>query len=101
MQTDAEVAAIAAGPDEHERLILPHLGPDEGLVYPIADTAERVGIPVSDARKTAARLRAKRLAQHGPLYNEDTGAPHGSGTWWTPLGQIVAQHLKQENDNVR
>lgn len=92
-----DVERIAAGLDDHERLILPHLAPEDGLVYPIAHTAQAVGMAVPQARKAASRLRAKGLAEHGPLYNEDTGAPHGSGTWWTGLGLRVAQHLKQEN----
>lgn len=89
----AEIARIAGGLTKAQRAILPRMSNGE-LVYPLQRLVEGLSENIRLYREAVTGLRSIGLAQHGVLFDEDTGAPHGSGTWLTPLGLAVRSHLE-------
>jgi hypothetical protein len=94
----AEVERVVKGLTKAQRALLPRMNDGE-LVFPLQTLVEGLPENIRLYREAATGLRAMGLAKHGVLYNEDTGAPHGSGTWLTPLGLAVRAHILERQQS--
>ena len=88
-----QVAEIAGRLSKAQREIVPRMIDGE-LVYPLPAIAEELPDTIAAYRRAVKGLRQIGLADHGPLYDEDTGALKGSGSYLTRLGLSVRDFIQ-------
>lgn len=84
---------VTADPDLREVLLAMPGGADDLRPY-AREQARLCGLTMNRWHRAAQWLVEHRLAQRGPVFNPDTGAPHGSSWWRTPAGDELAALLE-------
>lgn len=96
---------------EHEAGVrdeFPHISQDQRRVIMCMNDGEWVrsfasisaecGLPEKKVGEIARQLYDMRLAARGPICNDDTGAPNGSGYWLTYAGISVQSRLDRASE---
>ena len=87
-----QVAGWAWSLDQAQRAILPRMS-DGQYVSPLAEIVEELPGSITVYRRAVKGLRQIGLADHGPLFDEETGTLKGSGTYLTRPGLWVRDFI--------
>ena len=80
----------------HAAELLDALQGHDAQFQPYVRTLARdLALPVETVRRLLLRMGALGLATYGPVFDDDTGRPHGSAWWLTEQGKALRDRPRQ------